>query len=73
MAEKELLSDYSQMLTVGEAAELLGITPRALNHAIERGRVPAKRFGTQWALTLRDVEAYRATRHAGGRPKKLIT
>lgn len=48
-------------MTVTEAAERLGITPRTLYTQIQRGRVTARRSGKVWLLTSREVERYRRT------------
>jgi excisionase family DNA binding protein len=39
-----------QTLTVREVAELLNVTPRTVYHYIEKGQVPARRFGKSWVI-----------------------
>ena len=58
------------LLTVAQAAAILGMRARSVRTAIAAGRLRATRLGPR-AIVLRrqDVEAYRATpRHPGGRP-----
>lgn len=51
----------SQLLSVPEAARLVGVTRQALNDAIARGRLQAQKVGGSYVLKLDDVRAYRAT------------
>ncbi len=37
-------------LTTRQAADLLGVTPRAITKAINEGRLPAKRFAGRWLI-----------------------
>lgn len=37
-------------LTTRQAADLLGVTPRAVTKAINEGRLPAKRFAGRWLI-----------------------
>jgi excisionase family DNA binding protein len=50
----------AQLLSVPEAARLVGVTRQALNDAIARDRLPAQRVGGTFVLKLDDVRAYRA-------------
>lgn len=54
----------SKWLTTGQAADLLGITSRAVRLAIARGDVPAEKVGTHNRISRADVEHYRAVRAA---------
>lgn len=60
------------MLTIGEAAELLGMHPSSLHKAIAQGRLSSIRKGLRMVLIHRDeVIRYQNTpRERGGRPKK---
>ncbi len=60
----------AQLLSVSEAARLVGVSRQAINQAIERGAVAAQKVGRDWILRLEDVRAYQAaaaTRPAPGR------
>lgn len=61
----------TEIITVREAADILGITNRGVVAAIHRGALKAQKFGDKnWALLRGDVEHYRDTRRpTGPRPK----
>ncbi len=54
----------SEWLATTEAADLLGIGPRAVVKAIARGSIPAKRVGNRHRVSREDVEHYRSARAA---------
>ncbi|GAA0986865.1 hypothetical protein ENKNEFLB_01944 [Nocardioides aquaticus] len=54
----------SEWLSTTEAADLLGIGPRAVVKAIARGSIPAKRVGNRHRVSREDVEHYRSARAA---------
>lgn len=56
---------FSQV-TVTEAAERLGLSPRTLQEQIARGRIKAVRHGPIWWITEAEVERYR--RESLGQP-----
>ena len=60
-----------EMITVKEAADILGISERGVIKAIERGRIIAQKFGESvWALSQKSVLEYRDTRTTSGpKPK----
>jgi len=62
----------AEMLTVEEAAQLIGIQPGSVRTAIADGRLPAIRFGKRVLMINRaDAERYRDTpKDRGGRPPK---
>ena len=41
-----------QALTIGEAAQLLGVHRETLRAAIDRGEVPAARLGRRWLIPI---------------------
>jgi excisionase family DNA binding protein len=47
-------------VTVTEAAERLGLSPRTLQEQISRGRIKAVRHGPIWWITEAEVKRYRA-------------
>lgn len=47
------------LVTVKEAAELLGLSPVTLRLQILRGKLKATKRGRDWWLTPREVERYR--------------
>ena len=51
-------------VTVNELAESVGITARAVRHAISDGRLPAHRVADRWLIDRADVEHYQRTRAA---------
>lgn len=53
-------------VTVTEAAERLGLSPRTLQEQIARGRMKATRHGPIWWITESEVERYR--RESLGKP-----
>jgi excisionase family DNA binding protein len=53
-----------QQMSTGQAADLLGVTPRAVRQAVHEGRLTAERVGSRWLLDREDVEHYRAKRAA---------
>jgi excisionase family DNA binding protein len=60
----------AQLLSVSEAARLIGVSRQAINASIMRKAVPAQKIGRDWILRLEDVRAYQAsaaTRPAPGR------
>lgn len=60
----------AEVLTVNQAADLLGMTPVSVRQAIKQGRLRASKFGRDWQIKRVDAEAYRLTpKHAGGRPR----
>lgn len=53
-------------VTVTEAAQALGLSPRTLQEQINRGRIKATRHGPIWWITESEVERYR--RESLGKP-----
>ena len=51
-------------LTSAQAADSLGVGPRAIRLAIAEQRLPAERVGGRWLINREDVEHYRAARTA---------
>jgi excisionase family DNA binding protein len=51
-------------LTAGQAAERLGITPRAVRNACHGGRIRATRIGRDWAIETDALEDFRHGRRA---------
>lgn len=65
-------------LTVRQAADQLGITPRAVNKLINEGKFPGARqvwagLVRAWVIPADEVSAYAsAPKNKGGRPPKQI-
>lgn len=57
------------MLTTAEAARLLGVSQRRVVALIDSGDLAAERFGRQWMVDERSVEARVAAPRLTGRPK----
>jgi excisionase family DNA binding protein len=57
-----------KMVSVGEAAEVVGVHPKTLGRLIRNGEVPAVRVGRQWRIRLSDLEpGYQAPRKAAAK------
>lgn len=48
----------TDFLTTKQAAEILEVEPFSVSKAINRGRLHAVKFGTQWMIERKDVERY---------------
>ncbi|WGY04324.1 helix-turn-helix domain-containing protein [Nocardioides sp. QY071] len=53
-----------QWLSTGQAAELAGVTSRAIRKAIANGRLPANEIGGQYRVSREDIEHFKAARAA---------
>lgn len=49
----------ASMLTLAEAATLLGVTPDTLRQQIASGSLKARKIGPIWTVSEREVERYR--------------
>lgn len=47
------------MLTLTEAAALLGVAASTLRHQIQRGKLRGRLVGKTWTVSRREVERYR--------------
>jgi len=54
----------NEKITAQEAADILGISRRAVNGLINRGTIQAEKFGAQWAVSKASVLAYKAKKEA---------
>ena len=57
------------MLTLTEAAALLGVAASTLRHQIRNGKMRARLVGKTWVVTEREVERYRIDSLGKRRPK----
>lgn len=62
--EPEPAQDSEQWLTTGQAAELVGVTARAIRKAVTEGRLSASKVGNHNRISREDLEHYRAARAA---------
>lgn len=53
-----MIDPFDELLTLAEAAALVGRAPVSLRAAVERGRLPARRFGKTWITTRAAVARY---------------
>ena len=53
------------MLTVKEAAKRLGLTPGRIYQLINRGIIPASRFGNAWTIQEQDLNRAKWNRVRG--------
>jgi hypothetical protein len=62
------------LLTLAEAADLLGLAPVTLRAQVKAGNLRARLFGKTWVTTRVEVEVYRRD-HLGriGRPKNPLS
>ena len=51
-----------ELISLSQAAEISGLTPRYLQGIAKNGRLKAKRVGSQWVTTKAAVEEYLNTR-----------
>ena len=65
------MSEIQVWLTTGEAAEVMGITPQAVQNLCRRGAIKSRRFGHYWQVDKAAAENYE--RSVGGRGNKLPT
>jgi excisionase family DNA binding protein len=56
------------LLTVAQAADLLGISPQRVRQLISAGRLKAEKAGRDWLIDPPDLEAVRERKP--GRPRK---
>ena len=62
----DALSDY---VTTQQAAELLGVVRRSVNHLIADGKLKGKRMGKDWLVYRPSLEEYESNKSAAGRPR----
>ena len=59
------------MMTLREAAEVLGVSPTTLRDQVAKGRFTAQKVGPIWVTTEAEVERYRRdSLGQPGRPEK---
>jgi len=59
-------TDKTRLISLPEAAELYGFSPVYLSHLARKGRLNARKIGTNWLTTPNDVEVYIASRQKRG-------
>jgi len=59
-----------ELISLQEAAVYAGFTKGSLNDYVRRGRLRAKKIGSQWVTTLAAVDEYLASRDFESIPKK---
>jgi excisionase family DNA binding protein len=59
-----------ELVTVKQAAELLGLSYSRVRVLIESGRLKAERLADMWVLRREDVETFKALPRRVGRPQK---
>ena len=64
------MSPQVRLISVVEAAALLGVTPQRVRQLIDAGRIPARHVGRAWVIARRDVLAFAALpKPKSGRPR----
>jgi len=61
-AQPEVAPQLAAVINAMQAADLLGVTDRAIRLAIAGGKLPAQQVDGRWQINRQDVERYRATR-----------
>lgn len=64
----EKITHETGLVTVREAAEILGVIPRRVRQFIEEDRIPADKLGHQWFLRREDVLVFASKERPVGRP-----
>ena len=52
------------MMTLPEAAALLGLAPSTLRHQIKNGKLAARKVSRDWYITAAEIERYRRDHRA---------
>ncbi|MDT0201348.1 helix-turn-helix domain-containing protein [Nocardioides sp. AE5] len=60
----EPVTDSGQWLSTGQAAQLAGVTGRAIRKAINEQRLPATEAGGRYRISREDIEHFKAARTA---------
>lgn len=61
----------SEVLTLADAAERLGLAHATLRRQIHNGRLQAIKLGTSWVVTEQELERYRKEHQGQGRRSDL--
>jgi excisionase family DNA binding protein len=61
---------FPDVMTMGQAASILGVSRQAIWHAVNRGRLRALRFQHVVLIPKGALDEYQRTKSKGGRPKK---
>lgn len=64
LASEAEVPPLSEWMSTGQAADALGVSPRAVRLACEQGRLPAAQVDGRWRITRASVTSYRAARAA---------
>ena len=64
--------DDNRLLSLPEAAEIYGFNSDYLRNLCQKGRLRARKIGTVWVTTARDMEIYIKSRELKGRYRKDI-
>lgn len=59
-----------ELISLQEAADYAGLTKGTLHDYIRRGRLKAKKIGSQWVTTRASIDEYLASRSLDNIPKK---
>ncbi|MBC8426910.1 helix-turn-helix domain-containing protein [bacterium] len=51
------MSDYPEILTLGQAAELLQVSERTIQRMVKRGEMPGTQIGGQWRFDRDQIKA----------------
>jgi len=61
-----------ELISLSQAAELYDLSTSYLRELAIRGRLQAKKYGSQWLTTLGDIESYIKSRKVTGLYKKTL-
>ena len=66
MNDDKSSNDKSRLISLTEAAELYGFSPKYLGNLAKKGRLEAQKIGNSWVTTPENVEAYIRSRQKRG-------
>ncbi len=68
IAKDRAKTNLPDLVTVSEAAEMLGVTPRRVRDFLLTGRLPAMRFARMWMIKKVDVLNFAQVARTPGKP-----
>lgn len=64
------IPDTSPLLSVTEAAALIGVHKTTIHYAVHHGLIQAQRYGPYWLIRTTEALRYQRHRPQRGRPRK---
>lgn len=69
---RRAIMEHTGMLTTKQAAAILGIAARTVKDYCRTGRLTATKYGRDWLIDQRNLDAYRQSPKSLGRPRKDV-